>query len=126
MMAFSSQAQFDVLKQSRHMFIAECPTDEQFSEYKRWHAQLFPEVARGLRAAGVTQLTIWNPPKTRTLLMYIATAGPIDLAAATGPDSVESGYRSNPRAKEWEELMLNFHDGWVACDEIHSSDVQWT
>ena len=54
---------------------------------------------------------------------YITTAGPIDLATATGPGS---RYREVARCKEWEELMdAEFHGGWTKTSEIHSSDVQW-
>jgi hypothetical protein len=60
----------------------------------------------------MTQLTIFRVPETRKLCMYITTAGPIDLAKATGPGS---RYRENLKCKEWEELMdADFHGGWTA------------
>ena len=51
-----------------------------------WHPadNIWPEVCAGLRAAGVSQLTIFNAPGTNTLVMHITTAGNIDLGAATG------------------------------------------
>ena len=69
------------------------------------------------------QLTIFLVPGTRKLIMYIETAGNIDLGRATGPGSI---YRRNPRCKYWEELMdADFHGGWTKCEEIHSSDKEW-
>eukprot|EP00039_Didymoeca_costata_P015750 m.272978 g.272978 ORF g.272978 m.272978 type:complete len:183 (-) comp16276_c0_seq41:2630-3178(-) len=91
--------------------------------YRRFHDNIWPEVAAGLRAAGVTQLQIYNLPGTNTLCMTIETAGNIDLGKATGPGS---RYRLDPRCKEWEEMMdSDFHGGWTEMQEIHSSTKQW-
>jgi len=107
---------------TRTCFITEIKPGK-IDEYRRYHDNIFPEVVAGLRSAGVAQLTIFQLPGTSTLVMYIVTAGPIDLGAATGPGS---RYRMNPRCREWEELMdADFHGGWATMDEIHSSDVQW-
>ena len=95
----------------------------KLAQYRHYHDNIYPEVARGLRAAGVTQLTIFLVPGTRKLVMYIHTAGDVDLSRATGPGSI---YRQNPRCKYWEELMdADFHGGWTKCEEIHSSDKEW-
>jgi len=92
-------------------------------EYRHYHDNIWPEVAAGLRVAGVTQLTIFQLPGTNTIVMYITTAGHINLGLATGPGST---YRLDPRCKEWEELMdAGFHGGWTEMEEIHSSDNQW-
>ena len=91
--------------------------------YVKYHDEIWPEVCRGLRAAGVNQLTIFRAPGTRTLFMYIVTAGATDMSEATGPGS---RYREDPKCKEWEELMdADFHGGWTALDEVHSSDTTW-
>eukprot|EP00035_Acanthoeca_spectabilis_P022177 m.442397 g.442397 ORF g.442397 m.442397 type:complete len:199 (-) comp18801_c0_seq1:497-1093(-) len=95
----------------------------KMAEYRSYHDNIWPEVVAGLRASGVTQLSIFNPPGSSTIVMYITTAGDIDLGKATGPGS---RYRLDPRCKEWEELMdASFHGGWTKMDEIHSSDVEW-
>ena len=106
----------------RHCFFTHVKAGK-LAQYRHYHDNIFPEVVRGLRAAGVIQLTIFLVPGTSKLVMYIATAGNIDLSRATGPGSV---YRQNPRCKYWEELMdAEFHGGWTKCEEIHSSDKEW-
>ena len=104
----------------------------KLEEYIKMHDNIYPEVAAGLRACGVTQLTIFlQPGNPARLIMYIETAGDIDLALATGPGS---RYRQEPRCREWEgqtcvaavvarmshslphraELMdADFHFGWT-------------
>jgi len=107
----------------RHCFVTSLPSEAKLASYLHHHDNIYPEVCTGLRAAGITQLTIFRVPDTLRLCMYIVTAGPIDLSAATGPGSA---YRAVPRCKEWEELMdSSFHGGWIDTEEVHSSDVQW-
>mmetsp|Transcript_727 Transcript_727/g.1551 ORF Transcript_727/g.1551 Transcript_727/m.1551 type:complete len:117 (+) Transcript_727:11-361(+) len=97
---------------------------QKHDEYKEWHDNIYPEVARGLTRAGVTQLTIFRVPNTSTLILYATTKPGVDLNDATGPDSA---YRaSHERIRQWETIMeTEFHCGWSKCEEIHSSDVQW-
>eukprot|EP00041_Stephanoeca_diplocostata_P020561 m.462958 g.462958 ORF g.462958 m.462958 type:complete len:189 (+) comp21606_c0_seq2:62-628(+) len=107
---------------NRHCFVTNV-LPGKMEEYRHYHDNIYPEVASGLRAAGITQLTIFQAPGSNTIVMYITTAGPIDLGAATGPGS---RYRLNARCREWEELMdADFHGGWTEMEEIHSSDKQW-
>merc|ERR1711934_1197170 len=108
----------------RHCFTVEVKP-EHLEDYKKHHDNIWPEVAGGLRAAGIKQLTTFQLPGTNRLVMYIETDGDIGLAAATGPGSA---YRqSSPRADEWEDLMCSFFEGgeWTQMSEIHSSDVEW-
>ena len=97
--------------------------DGKMDEYLHYHDHIWPEVCRGLRAAGVTQLTIFRAPQTATLFLYVTTAGATDLGEATGP---RSRYREDPKCQEWEELMdADFHGGWTALEEVHASDREW-
>eukprot|EP00939_MAST-03C_sp_MAST-3C-sp1_P002305 g2305.t1 len=108
---------------TRHCFYTQVKPGK-LKEYVHYHDHIWPEVVRGLRTAGVTQLTIFNVPETRKLVMYITTAGNIDLGKALGPGS---DYRTTSRkCKEWEELMdADFHGGWTKMKEIHASDREW-
>lgn len=95
----------------------------KLQEYLNYHDNIYPEVAAGLRTAGITLLSIYVLPGTNRLVMVIETAGAIDLSKATGPGST---YRDSARCKEWEELMdADFHGGWTELDEVHSSQVEW-
>ena len=97
---------------------------DKIQQYKEYHDNIWPEVAGGLRQAGLTQLTIFQVPGTNRLMMYIETAGDVDLSKVTG---VDSEYQKNPRAKEWEALMCTFFEEgkWTQLDEIHASDREW-
>jgi diketogulonate reductase-like aldo/keto reductase/L-rhamnose mutarotase len=106
----------------RHTFITTL-REGKAAGYRDYHDNIYPEVAAGLRTAGVKQLNIYQQPGTNVLVMTIDTCGSIDLSAATGPGS---RYRQNPRCREWEELMDGeFHNGWTEMKEIHSSDLHW-
>lgn len=110
------------LRRRRKCLVTEVK-EGKLEEYKNYHDNIWPEVAAGLRAAGIKQLIIFCVPGTRRLVMYIDLAGDIDFSTATGPGS---RYRQNPKCKEWEELMdADFHGGWTECAEIHSSDIEW-
>ena len=107
---------------TRHCFITEVK-EGKIDEYINFHDNIWPEVCAGLRAAGLKSLHIYRVPGARTLVLNIETAGPIDLAKATGPGSK---YRENARCKEWEEMMdADFHGGWTELTEVHSSEKQW-
>ena len=73
----------------------------KIDEYLKYHDEIWPDVAAGLRAAGVTcviaasrsrlqarllslsrQLTIFRVPDTRRLFMYITTAGDTVMGVA--------------------------------------------
>lgn len=111
----------------RHCFFTEVK-EGKLEEYLKHHDNIWPEVAAGLRTAGVTQLTIFNVPGTRKLVMYITTSGNIDIEKALGPGSK---YREDPKCKEWEEMMTammgdDVHGGgWTRMTRVHSSDVEW-
>lgn len=84
-----------------------CVQEGKLDEYLNYHDNIWPEVVRGLRAAGityfkaeilsnncvvsgVTALNIFNVPGTRILCMYITTAGPIDLPKVWSPHSAQA------------------------------------
>jgi L-rhamnose mutarotase len=105
----------------RHVFLGTVK-DGRMDEYLHHHDNIWPEVAAGLRVAGVTHLHIWRLGDSNTLVMTIETNG-TDLEEATGNGSL---YRSDPRCDEWETLMDNmFAGGWIELSGIHASDKHW-
>ena len=62
------------MAQTRHCFVTEVKTEAKLKEYRAYHDAIFPEVAAGLRAAGITQLTIFLVPGTRTIVMRVVEA----------------------------------------------------
>jgi|TARA_B110000208_G_scaffold30453_1_gene40077 2-keto-4-pentenoate hydratase/2-oxohepta-3-ene-1,7-dioic acid hydratase in catechol pathway/L-rhamnose mutarotase len=107
----------------RYMFTVEVKP-ECLASYKSHHDNIWPEVAAGLRRAGIAQLTTWQLGNSTRLFMYIETAGDIDLGAAVGPGST---YREHAKCIEWENLMDSFFVGgdWTQMSEIHSDDIEW-
>eukprot|EP00948_MAST-09A_sp_MAST-9A-sp1_P001765 g1765.t1 len=107
---------------SRHCFLTNVK-EGKLEEYLKRHDNIPPEVASGLRTAGVSSLVIYNLPKTNTIVMTIETNGDIDLGKALGPGS---NYRKNEICKKWEEEMDEaFHGGWTEMTNVHDSKVQW-
>ena len=97
---------------------------DKLAAYKKHHDEIWPEVAGGLRRAGLRALTTWQLPGTNRLVMYIETSGVGSLDAAVGAGSE---YRRGPRTAEWEDLMCSFFEGgdWTLMSEIHASDCEW-
>ena len=58
--------------------------EDKLDLYKDHHDNIFPEVAAGLRKAGVKQLYIYRLPGTNQQVMYITTAG-VTLYTWWGP-----------------------------------------
>ena len=105
----------------RHVFTTTVKPGK-IEKYLEYHDNIWPEVAAGLRQAGVTQLHIYRVPNTDRLVLTIETAG-VDLGEATGPGSL---YRTDPKCEEWETMMdADFHGGWTELTRVHSSDVEW-
>ena len=92
------------------------PDKEQ--QYIDEHDNIYPEVTKGLRAAGVTNLHIWKDGLS--LYLFIDMVEGKDLTVL----GVGSEYRkSSARIQEWEEKMSSeYHSGWSEIEEIHSSD----
>ena len=96
---------------------------EKLDLYKDHHDNIFPEVAAGLRKAGVLELYIWRLTGTNQQVMYINMTTPIAEALGEGSRYLTE----DPVVPLWENLMKSFFekDEWAGMDEIHASDKQW-
>ena len=107
----------------RYMFRTRVRTDK-LSLYKKHHAMVWECVEAGLKAAGLTKLTIWCPkpdqPDQNLLQMYIETKDGVALGDVTGPGSAY--WSSDPDVPKWEELMESFFEAgeWVEMDEVYN------
>jgi L-rhamnose mutarotase len=74
----------------------------RLDEYRRRHDEIWPEVRAALRAAGLTNISLWAWPGGGRLFYYgeYAGAGPFDEAMAR--------YAASPRVAEWEALMHTY------------------
>jgi len=88
--------------------------------YKAHHANIWPEVAEGLRAIGITQMQIWL--LGRRLFMLMETVDDFD------PGSDFPRYEAgHPRRAEWQRLMESLQEPvpeakpgewWAAMEEV--------
>ena len=92
---------------------------EKEQAYIDEHDNIYPEVTKGLRSAGIINLHIWKDGLS--LFMVIEMEEGKDLSMLGDG----SKYRnSSPRIQEWEEKMeTEFHSGWTEIKMIHSSDI---
>jgi L-rhamnose mutarotase len=70
-------------------------------EYKEHHQKIWPEVVRSLRRVGVLEMDIYL--LGRRLTMVMDTVDGFDLK-----ESFAAHAASDPRCREWEELMRTF------------------
>ena len=72
-------------------------------EYERHHADIWPEVAAGLRAIGIEQMRIWR--LGRQLFMHMETTDGFDAER-----DFAQYERETPRAAEWQRLMESLQE----------------
>ena len=89
------------------------------AEYKRCHEQIWPEITRSIREAGVEDMEIYLLG-TR-LFMILEVRPEFSFEAKAQAD------RSNPKVQEWEALMWKFQkplaqakagEKWVRMERI--------
>ena len=94
----------------------------RIDEYLRHHRAVWPEVTAGLRAIGIRGMRIWRGG-TR-LFMLVETDDDFDPARY-------QSYASNPRTREWDELMRTFQrptpfakpgEWWAPLEEVFDLD----
>jgi L-rhamnose mutarotase len=86
----------------RHVLTVDLKDDPRIiEEYKEHHRRVWPEVVHGLRKIGVLELDIYLLGRRMTMVME--TIEGFDLEK-----SFEAHAASDPRCREWEELMKTF------------------
>jgi L-rhamnose mutarotase len=84
---------------NRHVLMLDLRDDPAaIANYRRYHAEVWPEVVRSLRTAGIRDLDIHL--LGRRLVMIVELPDGLDLKRV-----FESHRSSHPRVAEWEELM---------------------
>ena len=74
-----------------------------FETYVEHHANIWPEVERGLRAIGIREMRIWL--LGRRLFMHMETDDGFDMAR-----DFARYERETPRAGEWQRLMESLQE----------------
>jgi L-rhamnose mutarotase len=92
---------------------------ELIAEYRRYHKHVWPEITESIRDAGVEDMEIYLLG-TR-LFMIMEVNGRFSFEAKAEAD------RSNPKVREWEELMWKFQkplpaaklgEKWLLMDRV--------
>jgi len=93
------------------------------AEYKRYHQQIWPEIAQSLRDSGIEQAEIYSLG-TR-MFMILEVNDRFSFEAKARMDA------ANPRVREWEQLMWNFQsplpqakpgEKWMLMERIYNLD----
>ncbi|MFN8289393.1 MAG: L-rhamnose mutarotase [Chitinophagaceae bacterium] len=104
----------------RFCFALDLKEDDQLiSEYKAFHRQVWPEVIRSIKAAGIRVLDIYNTGNRLFMIMEADETFSFDRKAA-----LDAG---NPNVQEWETLMWKFQQAlpgakpgekWILMEKI--------
>jgi L-rhamnose mutarotase len=86
---------------SRHLLILDLKDDPvAISAYEKWHLQVWPDILKGIREAGIEEMQIYRAGNR--LVMLLETTPDFDFIAKAKADA------ENPRVQEWEALMDQF------------------
>ncbi|MDR2804634.1 MAG: L-rhamnose mutarotase [Dysgonamonadaceae bacterium] len=84
--------------------VADTILQEQYMDYHRLQAELFPEVAQGFCNAGFQQLLVFHNERQLMLVISIPQGENLD---DLNPKTTEN----NPRVDEWNVLMAQYQEG---------------
>jgi len=73
---------------------------ELIAEYKRYHENIWPEITKSIRDAGIVDLEIYLLDTRLFMIMEVTEKFSFEAKARAD--------RENPKVQEWEELMWKF------------------
>jgi L-rhamnose mutarotase len=95
--------------------------EKLIAQYERHHQQVWPEILKSIRDAGIIEMEIYRTGNR--LFMVMETQEDFSFEAKTKMDAV------NPKVMEWEQLMWKYQQGlpmakpgekWIIMDKIFS------
>jgi len=93
------------------------------AEYRKYHEQVWPEIKKSIRDAGVESMEIYLLSTRMVMIMEVNEQFSFERKAAAD--------RSNPKVQEWEQLMWNFQQAlpqakrgekWLLMEKIFALD----
>ena len=70
------------------------------AEYRRYHQKIWPEITRSIKDAGIVDMEIYLLGARMFMVMEVSERFSFDAKA--------SADHTNPKVREWEELMWKF------------------
>jgi L-rhamnose mutarotase len=70
------------------------------AEYRRYHEEIWPEIARSIRDAGIEEMEIYLVANRLFMIMEVSEEFSFEAKAKTD--------HSNAKVQEWEKLMWKF------------------
>ena len=95
------------------------------AEYERHHERIWPEIARGIRDAGIEAMEIYRVGSRLFMVMEVSATFSFQAKAAAD--------RDDARVQEWEDLMWRYQQAlpmaapgekWMLMDQIFSLEEQ--
>lgn len=89
------------------------------AEYERYHRQIWPEITRSIKGAGIESLEIYRLGTRLFMIMEVGEDFSFEAKRRTD--------EANPKVREWEELMWKFQqplpqakpgEKWLLMDKI--------
>ena len=74
--------------------------EKLIKEYEDYHKNVWPEVLSGIKSTGIIRMRIWRI--NNRLFMLIETSDKFDVT------KFQNYTKTNPKAKEWDELMKKY------------------
>ncbi len=88
---------------TRHCFALDLKNDPALiAEYRRWHEQVWPDVLRSLRDAGIVRMEIYLRGCRLFMIM--------DVDARFSLDAKARADAANPVVQAWEQMMWRFQE----------------
>ena len=93
------------------------------AEYKRYHQKVWPEITKSIRDAGIEDMEIYLLGTRLFMIMEVNEKFSFEAKAKAD--------RSNPKVREWEELMWKFQkplpqakpgEKWLLMERIFKLD----
>jgi L-rhamnose mutarotase len=110
----------------RYALALDLVNDEKLiAEYERYHQQVWPEILKSIRDAGIIDMEIYRTGNR--LLMVMETQDNFSFESKAKMDA------ENPKVEEWEQLMWKYQQAlptaksgekWVMMDKIFSLKSQ--
>ncbi len=86
---------------NRYCLALDLKNDEDLiDEYKKYHENVWPEIKKSIRDAGITDMNIYSLGNRLFMIMDVNDSFSFEAKAAADA--------SNPKVQEWEQLMWKY------------------